>query len=126
MPIFPKLSSGVVAKYPTTRRHNWRTGRIIFTDMSEQRWAKGQPFEEFDLEFQNVGGVDKETLRNFFNSVKGPFDTTWEFDFPDPPAPASPGQFLHMKFAKDSTFTAVENKPGRWAVTLRVQQTRPV
>lgn len=125
MPVqkFPKLTSGVVAKYPSTRRRNFRTEVYVHADMTEQRFPKGVPLEEFQLTFNNVSTVDKELVRNFFNDRRGEFDVTWELDWPESPAPADPIVYKHMQFT-NPTFEATEFKPGRWGFAVSMKQTR--
>lgn len=103
--------------------------------MEEQRFPKGGVLlEDFDIVFNNIKTSDKELIRGFFNDRQGATDATWSLTFHDVYSSARPQDasaaagetttWNHLQFLPGQIFTAVTNKPERWAVTLRVRQTR--
>jgi hypothetical protein len=95
----------------------------VSVDFSEQRFSKGSPLDEFDLVYNDISTVDKETLRTFWNARQGSEDTTWDITLPDPDF-AHPTTYSHMQFSPGQRFDATEIKPGRWKVTLKCRRTR--
>lgn len=123
MAVFPTLHTGSVAKYPLGRGTRFRTGVGIFTDMSEQRFSKGNgALASFSLVYNNINTQDKETLREFFNTTLGSFDASWQLTLPDPSA-MSPTTYHNLQFVPGSTFKGQNTSPSRWRVTLMVRQT---
>lgn len=120
--VFPALATGVVGKYPITRGHRYRTQIYTSVDMSEQRFSKGVPLEEFNLVFTRVTTTDKETCRTFFNARKGAFDTTWTLTLTD--TDGTPVTWVGLQFMPGQKFEATETHHGLWDFQLRVRQTR--
>ncbi len=120
MPSFPSLSSGYLAKYPLERGRSYRTAVMTAVDGTEQRFSKGSALEDFTLAWTSVRTADKNLVRDFFNSRKGSFDTTWDITLPKP----SLGTWTSVEFVPGQDFTAVEYKPGYWQFTLKVRTTR--
>ncbi len=120
MPSFPTLSSGYVAKYPLTRGHTYRTTVLVAVDGTEQRFSKGSALEDFTLTWTSIRTADKNLVRDFFNSRKGAFDTTWDITLPAPSA----GTWTSVEFAPGQDFVATEYKPGYWQFSLKIRTTR--
>src|SRR6185295_8543823 len=123
MATFPNLTSGVTAKYPVRRTRQYRTQVYVALDMTEQRFSKGSPLEQFELSFNNVSTEDKETVREFFEARRGAFDATWSLELPEP-SRDNPTTYEHLQFVPGTHFVAREHKPGRWQFSLQVRQTR--
>jgi hypothetical protein len=118
--VFPTLSSGWIMAYPLTDRHKWRTEVMRHIDLSEQRYSMGVELEEFDLEFHNLSTTDKETIRSFFTSTRGSFDTTWTLKFKDTNGILQ--TYTYMQFTGD--FSPEMTANGVWSIRLTVKQTR--
>ena len=122
MAVFPNLTSGAPVKYPLSRSNSYRTGVAVFTDLSEQRWSKGNGQRAgFALVFNNLSTPDKETLREFFSTTFGSYDATWQLTINDPIG--SPTTYYNLQFVPNQHFIAQLTSYGRWRVTLQVRQT---
>ena len=121
MSAFPTLTSGAVTCYPLTRRHNFRTRVFIFEDLSEQRFSMGTDLAEFELVFNSLSTVDKETVRDFYNSARGAYTTTWMITLPDPLGDTN--VWYGMQFLPQQLFQATETVTGRWNFSLKIRQT---
>jgi hypothetical protein len=122
MAVFPNLASGQPVKYPLTRSNKFRTGVAVFTDMSEQRWSRGNgALAGFALVYNNISTADKETLRQFFSTTYGSYDATWQITINDPIG--SPTTYYNCQFMPMQHFVAQETSFNRWRVTLQVRQT---
>ncbi len=117
------LSSGSAVKYPLTRHRRQRAAVATFLDMSEQRFAKGSPLDDFELSFTKIPTADKDLWRDFFNARKGSFDTSWELTIEDPPG--STTTFSNLQFVPRQQFEAKEESTGLWSFSLKIRQTRP-
>jgi hypothetical protein len=116
MAAFPSVRSGSVALYPVTRAREYLTRVVQFSDDSEQRWRVRHPLARFMLEFNDVNGNELSEILEFWRSMKGRFDATWEI--------AIGGQtYQNMAFDSDD-FSFVENRPNRYTVRLSCIQTR--
>jgi hypothetical protein len=48
-------------------------------DDSEVRWQSSAPLQRFRLVYSDISSADLTTLQSWFDSVKGGFDSTWDF-----------------------------------------------
>jgi hypothetical protein len=107
--------------YPLVRSHQFRTNVYTHVDFSEQRFSKGVDLQMFDLTFHNLKTADKETVRVFFNSTRGNFDTTWTLTYTD--TDGTPQTYTNLQFV-GNTLDATQTEPGVWQIKLKVRQTR--
>lgn len=82
----------------------------------------GTPLDEIKLVFSDIKTADKETVRAFWNSSHGSYDTTWDITLTD--VDGSTIAMQHMQFTPGQQFQAAEVKPGRWSFTLNARRTR--
>ena len=116
MPSFPTLRSGVVTMYGAERTVRQGTGVVQFLDDSEQRWRQHGALAGFTLEFRHIDGYDLANVLEFFRSMKGRFDSTWDLTL---------GGTLHPYLAfEDDEISWQESKPNRFSLQLRVRQAR--
>lgn len=92
------------------------TGVVQFCDDAEQRWKAQGALAAFTLEFRNIDGYDLANLLEFFRSMKGAFDSTWELTLGE-------NSYANLCFDQDEC-TWTETKPNRFSLSLRVRQTR--
>lgn len=124
MSTFPTLKSGSVAKYPLTRGNKFRTNVATFTDLSEQRWSRGNGgLAMFSLVYNNIITSDKEILREFYGSTLGSFDSTWQLTLKDASSPHTQTTYYNLQFVPGVPFSAQETSPGIWRTTLQIRQT---
>lgn len=116
MAYFPTLSSGQVAQYPATRINGSATRVIAFADDSEQRYRVRAPLASFVLAFTRLSAADLATLRTFFDSMKGRFDSTFSLTFD--------GEDYDYMTLEQDAFAYSERGEGRFDVTLSMRQTR--
>lgn len=116
MASFPALKSGSAAMYPLTRSIECSTQVVQFCDDSEQRWKSRAKVSGFVLEYTDISGYDLGILRDFFRTVKGRGDTTWDVTI---------GGVLYQYMMFDSDeFTFTETRPNRFTVRLSCKQWR--
>ncbi len=114
---FPVLEDGQVCKYPVASTSSWVTRVNQFVDFSEQRWVNRQPLRRFVFQYKDISAADLATLKAFFETQKGMFDTfTVPFDG---------GTFENMVFEHDDFMPVEDRFPNRYSLTLRMKQTRP-
>jgi hypothetical protein len=116
MPSFPALRSGAVTMYGLQRETRFGTGVVQFCDDSEQRWKAHGALAAFTLEFRNIGGYDLANILEFFRSMKGAFDSTWDLTI-------DATTNSNLCFDQDE-ITWTETKPDRFSLSLRVRQVR--
>lgn len=119
MASFPSLKSGAVTMTPVTRTRRFATDVIQFADDSEQRWASLPTVggvADFVLSFSSIDGYDLDNIREFWRSMKGRYDSTWDITV---------AGVLYERMAFDSDeFEATETIPNRFNLTLKCIQTR--
>jgi hypothetical protein len=99
---------------PLTRAVEFRTQVYRFRNDSEQRVAERGERARFVLTFTNLDGYDVSNLREFWRSMKGAFDATWDVEI---------DAVLYERCAfEDDAFTATESKAERYSVALKVVQ----
>lgn len=113
---FPNLASGSPARYPLRRAVTFRTEVLRFVSDAEQRWLRRVELAEFQLTYENITTADMQTLRTFFTSQKGAFDSTWTLILDGV-------TYNNMVFTHDE-FSPTEFKKGRWRVTLQCRQVK--
>ena len=125
VPVFPNLRTGSPAKYPVEVNYRNRSKVYVHADLSEQRFVKGfDGLRDFVLVYAEIGTADKETLRAFWNSMMGAFNTTWNITLPIDTPPGNVESFFGCQFVPGSQFDAQEVSHGIWRVTLQVRETR--
>lgn len=113
---FPTLSSGQVAKHPATRIRSASTKVLSFADDTEQRWKQRAPLARFTLTYRRLKQADMITLRNFFDSMKGEYDSTFSITLDGT-------TYNNCAFDQDE-FTYVEKSEKLYDVTLKIRQTQ--
>jgi hypothetical protein len=74
--VFP---TNVPLRMPIERKLSMPVRVIEFLDGTEQRWAAGDPLNAFTITFGDVPASEFAAVQNWFDTVKGAFDTTWSF-----------------------------------------------
>ncbi len=101
---------------PMVRERRYRTEVVEFLDGSSQRWAGQDGLAAFQLTFANLEGYDVANVLEFFRSMKGRFDATWDLTLAGTTYP-------NLAFDQDE-LGATETLPNRFSFTLRVMQVR--
>jgi len=133
MASFPTLATGQVAMYGTQRGRRYATEVAQFCDDSEQRWPVAQGTATFTLNlvdldgyedllvvtghFYDLDGYEVSNVEEFFRSMKGRYDTTWDVT-------VGGTLYSNMMFDQDEiawTFT----KPMLASAQIRCRQWRP-
>lgn len=114
---FPTLSTGSICKYPVTRKSGWLTRVNQFVDFTEQRWVVRQPLMDVVFEYRNLSRADIATLKTFFETQLGAYDT-FEVDF-DGIA------YQNMVFDQDDFSPVEDREPNRFSISFKMKQTRP-
>lgn len=114
---FPALRSGVVGMHPSTHRVSIPTEIVVFANGAEQRWMSASRLDHWGLLFTDVGLEDLNTLRAFYDSVKGSFDNTFTL-------PIGGVSYTYCGLETDE-FRAVENRTGRYTLEMPVHQQIP-
>ena len=112
---FPNLSSGTVAKYPVVRSLIFPVKRVRFLDDTEQSWRTAPAINRWTLAYTKLSYADVTTLKTFFATQKGSFDSTWSFSIDG-------ATWTSMKF-EDDRFSSQETGPNRHSVNLNISQT---
>jgi hypothetical protein len=92
---------------------------IEFLDGTEQRWAAGDPLNSFALTFQDVPAAELLILQNWFDTVKGAFDSTWGFTSVDGAA------YPHMGLDQDELPAVEGGRPGLFSCSVKMRQVAP-
>jgi len=117
MASFPTLATGQVAMYGTQRGRRYATEVAQFCDDSEQRWPVAQGTATFTLNLVDLDGYEVSNVEEFFRSMKGRYDTTWDVT-------VGGTLYSNMMFDQDEiawTFT----KPMLASAQIRCRQWRP-
>lgn len=112
---FPSFARGVVWLTPAARGLAAPTRVLQFLNDQEQRWRSADYQESWNLTYADLLFSEVTAIRNFFETVKGAYDTTWTFPFEST-------NYTLMCFDQDE-FTAEETSPMRWTVSLKIRQT---
>ena len=79
---FPKLKTGAIAQYPTTKEYLFSTTTRTFVDGTEQRYRDFRGSRQrWVINFSQLGDGEIAELLEFFRSQQGRLG---EFDFEDP------------------------------------------
>ena len=117
MASFPTIRSGSTrVLYPLTRTASYLTRTLQFNNDKEQRWVVRPVLAKFALEYNEINATDLSTLKTFFDSCKGAYDSTWDIT-------VGGVLYSYMVFEEDD-WTATESKPNLWTVRLTLRQTR--
>ena len=113
---FPTISRGDVCLYPVGRTLASATTVITFADDSELRFKSAAPMNAWVLTYPALIWADVDTLRTFFATQKGAFDSTWNFPFLG-------ATYAACVFDQDE-FSYERDQRGRYSVSLRFRQTK--
>ena len=114
MASFPNLKSGTPALHPAARGTVFNTRVVQFEDGSEQRWQGAPALKRWRLIYRGIDGYDVSLVREFFRSVKGRFDKTWDIT-------VDAVLYEDMVF-EDDTLAVTELEDGRHDLTLSAIQ----
>jgi hypothetical protein len=114
----PTVRGGVQCLYPVTRRVEFLTDVAIALDSTEQRFKRRPALTTFELPYRRITLADTNTMRAFFASQKGTFDSTWDFTLGSTTYSAM--TFLDPDFAAREEADA----PTYYSFTLRARQTQ--
>jgi hypothetical protein len=117
MATFPSLAAGAVMRLSSTTESKYGTTLLRFEDDFEQRFVRSLTHRFRVLTLTSLNGYDLSNVREFWNAMKGRFDSTWDI-FVD-------GAWeYNMAFDTDQ-FLVTETQPGSFAVSLPCLQVRP-
>ncbi len=114
----PNVRVSAQALYPVTRRVEFLTDVAIATDFTEQRAKLRPPLTRFVFPYSRISATDMASIRNFLESQKGPFDTTWSVTL---------GTTTYNGLTlEDDTFEVLEQAQTKttYGFTLRCRQTQ--
>ena len=114
----PTVRGNVQALCPITRTISFHTDVAIHADFTEERRKKAIPLTSFVLPYTRINATETAAMRAFFESQKGPFDTTWSFTL-------GSITYSHLTFTDDS-FSMREDydTPTLYSFTLHAKQTQ--
>ena len=78
MASFPTMRSGKIAMNGTSQGLGFKVSVVEFENGSEQRFKRRRQLFECTLVFTRIKGYDHGQVMDFFNSMKGRFDNTWD------------------------------------------------
>jgi hypothetical protein len=82
VPTFPRLKTGVIAQYPSTRQLRLASESLRFLDNSEQRYRDSAVARRrWVIELDLLSPTEAAVLREFFVAMRG---SAGRFDFEDP------------------------------------------
>lgn len=114
----PNVRVSAQALYPVTRRVEFLTDVAIAIDSTEQRSKTRPPLTRFVFPYTRLSSSDMGTIRTFFESQKGSFDSTWSVTL---------GSTTYSNLAlEDDSFEAVEAAQTQttYAFTLKARQVK--
>ncbi len=114
----PLVRVSAQALYPVTRRVEFLTDVATAVNYTEQRSKTRPPLTRFVFPYAKVSAADLTSIRNFLESQKGPFDTTWSVTL-------GATTYSHL-MSEDDSFSAVEADGSQtaYSFTLRARQTQ--
>lgn len=113
---FPTLSTGSVCMYPTSRSVS-AACRILTTESGlEQRFRTAPFLSSWELQFNRLSLADLDSIRAFFETQKGAFDSTWVFPFDGT-------NYSYLCFDSDELIWQ-ENRLNRFDVSVKIRQTK--
>lgn len=114
----PTVRGGVQALCPVTRSVTFSTDIAIAMNFTEQRSKMRPALTTFTLPYTRMSATDRTAMRNFFESQKGSFDSTWTFTL-------GATTYSHLTFMDDVfSFREEYATPTLYAWTLRARQTQ--
>lgn len=81
MPTFPRLKTGAVQQYPSSRAGHFNTQIVRFLDGTEQRYRSATLLRSWVVTLELVDGGEMAELEQFFIDQQGAFES---FAFTDP------------------------------------------
>lgn len=114
----PLVRATAQALYPVTRSVEFLTDVAIAVNFSEQRSKTRPPLTRLVCPYAKMNATDLTAIRNFLESQKGPYDTTWSITL-------GSTTYAHM-VSEDDTFEAVEaaGNPLHYSFSIRARQTQ--
>lgn len=116
MATFPTPFAGKSALYPVTIAKRYPVAVLKFTDATEQRYRQSAAVSRFVLQIDQSTRAEKDAITDFFETVKGSFDATWDMTLG--------GVFYNYLAFADDKLTATESSNGIWSLTANILQTR--
>ena len=123
MPTFPTISFGRVMQFPLARTNSCKTQVLQYTNDQEQRWVRFQPVLDLELTFTEVDGTSISLVREFWQSMKGTDQTTFDMNLGTGPHGES-YSWTNLLFVDDSFKITQNAKPNRWNLSLKLRQTQ--
>lgn len=114
----PLVRVSAQALYPVTRTVSFLTDVATALNRAEQRAKTRPPLTRFIFPYTKVSAADLTSIRNFLESQKGPYDTTWSVTL-------GSTTYSHL-MSEDETFSAVEAADFQtaYSFSLRARQTQ--
>lgn len=117
MASFPAIRNGSrIAMYGTTQSIGPKTTVVQFENGSEQRWNAVRSLWSGMINFTSVSGYDLGLVQQFFRSMKGQLDKTWDITI-------GGALYNNLTFEQDD-FPQTEVKNGRFSFSLKCRQVR--
>ncbi len=84
MASFPSISTGVAIHDPLTETVAAPSEVVEFRSGKTQRWKTRAVYRELVIVVTRVTLADSDTIQAFIDSIKGPYDATWDITIPRP------------------------------------------
>jgi hypothetical protein len=118
MPEFPRLKTGAVTQYPTSREMRFSNTRMQFINGSEQRYrTSAGALKRWIITLTLLDEHEIHELERFFNECQGAFGT---FSFVDP---ADDVEYSDCSLSQDN-FVTIGDAETRNRATLIISQNR--
>ena len=107
MATFPRLDTGAVTQYPSSRRASYATSVTRFVDGSEQRFRDLKaPVRRWVIQLANVSPQEAGAIESFFAAMLGQFGS---FAFVDP---WDDTEYADCSFDQDTLTALTVAEPG--------------
>ncbi|HXS93187.1 MAG TPA: hypothetical protein VN736_01210 [Candidatus Limnocylindrales bacterium] len=106
--------------YPLERNTKWTTRVLRFLNDQEQRFVQQTPKAEFVLKYTGVDQTSYNALYTFWLSMHGADINTFSLDLGTDPDTGVSMAYTNLVFV-DDVFKAIQSKPKRWDITLRLR-----
>jgi hypothetical protein len=108
--------STLVLRYPVTQTLTAPVDVAEFLDGTEQRCRTGEFLQSFELSFPDVPITELASLRTFWATVKGAFDSGWTFAFQGT-------NYANMALEADDLTEVESGRPEKVTVGVKMRQT---
>jgi hypothetical protein len=118
MASFPSISTGVAIHDPLTETVAAPSKVVEFRSGKTQRWKTRAVFRELVIVITRVTKADSDTIQSFVDSIKGPYDGTWDITIPK----TSGNLVVSNLRMLDDSIEWTEGPVGRFSTQIRCQQ----